>query len=103
MRLRRRVPFVDVVERQLDLFGRDQAALLTDCVAALRAYEDAGADEAEERYGDYADLADEVRDELERIRDAYASTLDAETAERYQAAFALEARRRYPRYAVDAD
>jgi hypothetical protein len=103
MRLRRRRPFADVIERQLDLFARDQAGLLAESAAALRAYEDAAADVAEERYGDYADLADGVRDELERIRDAYASTLDGETAERYEAAFALEARRRYPRYAIDAD
>ena len=33
-------------------------------------------DEAEERYGDFVDLVDTGRDELEEIRDTYAQTLD---------------------------
>jgi hypothetical protein len=102
LRLRRR-PFAEVIERQLDLFARDHAGLLADCDAALRAYDDATAENAEERYGGYVDLIEAVRDDLERLRDGYASTLDDETAERYEAAFGLEARRRYPRYALDLD
>lgn len=103
MRLRRRRPFAEVIERQLDLFAGEHAGLLADCDAALRAYDDATAEEAEERYGDYVDLTEAVGEELERLRDGYASTLDEETAERYESAFALEARRRYPRYALDLD
>ncbi len=102
MRLRRR-RFAEVIERQLDLFARDHAVLLADCDAALRAYDDATAEDAEERYGDYVDLTEAVGEELERLRDGYASTLDEETAERYETAFVLEARRRYPRYALDLD
>ena len=103
MRFRRRRPFAEVIERQLDMFARDHAGLLAECDAALRAYDDAAAEEAEERYGGYVDLIEAVRDDLEGLRDGFASTLDEETAERYESAFALEARRRYPRYGLDLD
>jgi hypothetical protein len=103
VRLGRRRPFADLVERQLDLFAADHAALLADCEAALSAYDAAPADEAEERYGDYGDHVDAVRDELESLRDAYARTLDEETAEAYEAAFAAAARRRFPSYASELD
>jgi hypothetical protein len=103
LRLRRRRPFAELVERQLDLFAADHAALLADCEAALRTYDDAPADEAEERYGDYVDLVDAVRDELEGLRDRYARTLDDESAEAYEAAFAAAAHRRFPSYALELD
>jgi hypothetical protein len=103
VRLGRKRPFADLVARQLDLFAADHAGLLADCEAALRAYDAAPADEAEERYGDYVDLVDAVRDELESLRNGYARTLDAETVEPYEAAFAVEARRRFPSHAPEFD
>jgi hypothetical protein len=102
MRLRRR-RFSDLVETQLELFERDQAELLADCDVALRAYDDAGGDEAEERYGEYVDLVDEVRDELERVRDGYAAGLDDATAEAYEKAFTNAVKRRYPRYTLELE
>jgi hypothetical protein len=98
VRFRRRGAFGDVVERQLDLFSGEHADLLARCAAALRDYDAAPAEEAEERYGDYADLADEAREALEELRDAYAATLDADTAERYAAAFDTAAGERFPAY-----
>ena len=80
MRLRRRHPFVDLVERQLRLFEDEYAGLLADCGRALRSYNAADGDEAEERYGEFVDLVDTARDELERLRDAYALTLDEPAA-----------------------
>lgn len=99
--LRRRAPFSDLVARQLDLFATDNAGLLHDVDAALRAYDAAPADEAEERYGDYVDLVDTARDELEELRDAYAGTLDGETADAYREAFNDRARRRFPRIGAE--
>ena len=48
MRFRRR-PFAELVEGQLRLFEGENAILIHDCEAALRAYNTAAADVAEER------------------------------------------------------
>ena len=103
MRLRRRHPFVDLVERQLSLFGEEQAGLLADCDAALDSYEAAAGDQAEERYGDFVDLIDTARDELEELRDAYAGTLDQATAAEYLEFFNRIAQKRFPRIAAELD
>jgi hypothetical protein len=102
MRLRRRA-FGALVDTQLELFASDHAQLLTDCEAALHAYDDAAGEEAEERYGEYVDLMDEVRDELELVRDGYASGLDDGTAGAFRAAFNETARRRFPRYTSELE
>ena len=93
--------FVDLVERQLELFEREHAALVRNVDAALRAYNAAGSDEAEERYGDFLDLVETGRDELETLRDAYARTLDAETAEEYEEVFNRLVRKRLPRFGLE--
>ena len=99
----RRGRFADLVERQLDLFARDRAGLIRDADAALRAYDEAERDEAEERYGDYVDLVDTGQEELEEIRDAYAATLDWETADEYRDVFNRLARKRFPRFGLELD
>lgn len=96
MRLRRQRPFAELVERQLDLFAADHSRSLAERDAALRAYDAATAEEAEERYGEYLDLVGDLREELEGVRDAYAATLDPEAARMYETQFASEVRRRYP-------
>jgi hypothetical protein len=88
-----------VIATQLDLFEREQHGLLEACAAAERAYEAAPRDEAEERYGDYADLLDEAADVLAEMREAYARALDDEAAEAYAAGFDRAVRRRFPRLA----
>ena len=93
---RRRSPFADLVERQLALFATENAELLERIDAALVAYDEAGSENAEERFGDYLDLVGEAREALEEIRDAYASTLPAETADEYRSVFAQLAARRFP-------
>jgi hypothetical protein len=99
----RRGRFVDLVERQLALFERERAGLIRDCEAALRAYNDADRDEAEERYGDFLDLVDTGQDELVEIRENYAETLDGEAAEEYRDIFNGLVRKRLPRFALELD
>jgi hypothetical protein len=95
--------FVELVERQLELFETEQAELIRDCEAALAAYDAAPRDEAEERYGDYVDLVDAATDALVEYRDGYARTLAGEAAEEYEDAFNRLARRRLPRFGLELD
>jgi hypothetical protein len=103
IRFGRKRRFRELVERQLTLFEAEHAGLLGNCEEALRAYNAAPADEAEERYGDFLDLVDTGREALEAIRDGYAETLDEPAAEEYRAVFNDLARRRLPRFALELD
>lgn len=91
------------MERQLDLFAKDHRGLVEDAEAVLRAYDAAPREEAEERYGDFVDLADTGRDLLVELREAYAESLDDETAEEYREAFDRRARKRFPRFGLELD
>lgn len=99
MRLRRRDPLAELVERQLTLFAEDEGDLLAEADEAEAAWNDAGRDTAEEAYGDYQLVVDAIADRLLEVRDAYAATLDAETAGAYRRAFAAGAARRFRRHA----
>jgi hypothetical protein len=95
--------FVELVERQLDLFEQEYAGLIRDCEAALRAYDRAPRDEAEERYGDYVDLVDSGRETLLEYRDGYAQTLDEDAAEEYEEVFNSLVRKRLPRFGLELE
>jgi hypothetical protein len=95
--------FVDLVERQLELFETECAGLLDDCREALDAYNAAAKDDAEELYGDYVDAVDAARDELLMYRDTYAGTLDAEAAEEYEAVFNRIVQVRLPSLGLELD
>ena len=95
--------FVDLVERQLDLFVAEHAGLLADVEAALTAYDRAPRGEAEERYGDFLDLVETGTDELIEIREHYAATLDVDAALEYEAVFNGLARKRLPRFGLELD
>jgi len=95
--------FVDLVERQLELFEADHTGLLEDCRAALDAYNAASTDEAEELYGEYVDQVDAARDALLGYRYAYASTLDADAVDEYEEAFNRLARKRLPSLGLELD
>ena len=95
--------FGDVVDRQIDLFVREHRGLIEDCLAAERAYNRADRHEAEERYGDYADLVDLGTQLLADMRDAYVRTLDEPEAEQYAATFHEAVRRRLPRFALELE
>jgi hypothetical protein len=99
VRLRRRGPFEELVERQLTIFAADEAELLEEAGEAEAAWNAAGRDTAEEAYGDYQLVVDAIADRLLDLRESYAATLDSETADAYRAAFAAGAARRFRRYA----
>ena len=103
MRLRRRRPFVDLVERQLRLFEEENAVLLADCDRALRSYDAAGGVEAEERYGAFVDLGARVRHALGQLRDASALAPDEPLASADLELFGQLARKRYPAIALELD
>jgi hypothetical protein len=87
--------FVDLVERELELFETECASLLDDCRAALDAYNAASKDEAEELYGDYQLVVDAIGDKLLDIRETYAATLEDDAADDYRAAFNRAASKRF--------
>jgi hypothetical protein len=95
--------FVDLVERQLDLFAAEQAGLIADVEAALGAYDRAPRGEAEERYGDFLDLVETGTDELIELRENYAASLDDEAAEEYRDVFNDVVRHRLPRFGLELD
>jgi hypothetical protein len=95
--------FVDLVERQLDLFAGERAGLIGDIEAALRAYDEAPRDEAEERYGDFVDLVETGTDELLVLRDNFAASLDEDSAEEYRHVFNDLVRKRLPRFGLELD
>jgi uncharacterized protein CbrC (UPF0167 family) len=93
--------FQDVVERQLALFMSEQDELLRACAEAEAAYGRAGRDEAEDAYGDLAELLDAVAERLYDIRETYAGTLEGAPADRYRSRFDRAACKRLPQ-AADA-
>ncbi len=99
----RRTRFVDLVERQLEMFRVDRAGLIRDTETALRAYTNAGRGEAEERYGDFLDLVETGQDELVAIRENYAETLDARTGDEYREVFDELVRKHLPRFGLELD
>jgi hypothetical protein len=95
--------FVDLVERQLELFQAEHAGLLEDCRAALDAYNAASKEEAEALYGDYGDLVDTAREVLLEYRDAYAGTLDGDAPDEYEEVFNRLVRKRLPSLGLELD
>jgi hypothetical protein len=94
------VRFAELIQRQLALFREDNAELIEACVAAERAYDRAGREEAEERYAEYLELVEEGTQALVEMRDTYAATLDPPEAEAYEHAFDREVKRRLPLFRV---
>jgi hypothetical protein len=99
----RRARFSEIINRQLDIFEREQRGLIKDCVAAERAYNKAPRDEAEERYGDYVDLVETGTEVLADLRDNFATTLDADAVEEYEQAFNLAVVGRFRRFALEIE
>jgi predicted mannosyl-3-phosphoglycerate phosphatase (HAD superfamily) len=92
----RRNRFGDLVRRQLDLFVEDDADLLQEAETALRAYDEAEREEAEEAYSDYQLVLESIVERLEELRDTYGATLDDDSREAYEQAFGRAARKRFP-------
>jgi hypothetical protein len=102
MRLRR-PRFADLIDRQLDLFAREQRGLIDDCIAAELSYARADRDEAEERYGDYVDLVETGTELLADLRDHFATTLDDDAADEYTEAFNRAVLKRFRRFALEIE
>ncbi|MGI9117231.1 MAG: hypothetical protein ACR2JV_06315 [Gaiellales bacterium] len=99
----RRKRFGDLVAMQLDVFAIDHAHRLEALSRTLEEYRRSDRDDAEERYGDYADEIDWAAEELAEMRDAYAMTLDPELVDQYEREFSQAVRKRHPAIAVILD
>jgi hypothetical protein len=95
----RRGRFDELVRRQLDLFEAE-TELLDEADSADAAWSRASADESEELYGDYQLVVDAIGERLYDIRETYAASLDAETADEYRREFDRMAHKRFGRYAA---
>jgi hypothetical protein len=92
----RRRRFGEAIQRQLDLFERENGDLLTRIDEAREVHRAAERDEAEERYSELLDLVEIATDELGEMRDAFAGTLAEDLAEEYAGTFDQAARKRFP-------
>ena len=97
----RRARFGDVIESQLTLFVREHADVLQDVAVRLRAYNDAGREDAEELYGDYVDSVETGTELLADLRDHYAQSL--EQPDRYLAEFNRAVARQLPEFALEIE
>ena len=95
--------FEDVIRRQLDLFEDECATLILECEEAERAYDAAGRDEAEERYGEYLELVETGTERLAELRDNFASTMGEAAAEEYEEQFNRAVAVRLPRFALEIE
>ena len=103
MRLRRG-RFAEVVQRQLDVFAEDEATGLFEEVRDAKGrYDRADRDSAEESYGDYVDVVEAATEALADMRWRYASTLDEQSAEEYEAEFNRAVRKRWPALGLEID
>lgn len=95
--------FSELIERQLDLFEREDADFIARVDEAEREYDRADRGDAEEAFGRFQELVEHGTDALAEMRDAYAATLDADSAEEYVAEFNAAVRRRFSRFALEID
>ena len=99
----RRKRFGDVIRRQLDLFVRDHADVLTDVADRFKKWNTAGREEAEELYGDYVDAFETGTELLADVRDHFASTLADADADEYRRAFDRAVSKRLPTFALELE
>jgi hypothetical protein len=99
----RRSRFAEVIERQLDLFVRDNPDVIEDTRERLAAYNRADRDEAEELYGDYVDAVETGTELLADLRDHFARTLDEGVDEDYEREFNRAVARRLPEFALELE
>jgi hypothetical protein len=97
----KRERFAAVIDTQLDQFVRDRRDVLDEVDERLRAYNDAGRDDAEELYGDYLDAIESGTEILADVRDHYASTLP--DPERYVEEFNRAVARRLPELSLEIE
>ena len=99
----RRARFSEVIDRQLDLFVRDNPYVIEEVRERLEAYNTAERDEAEELYGDYVDAVETGTELLADIRDHFARSLDEGVDEQYQREFNRAVSKRLPEFALEIE
>jgi hypothetical protein len=95
--------FAELIDRQLDLFEQEDVDFLARVEEAERDYDRADREDAEEVYGRFQELVEHGTEALAELRDAYAATLDADTADEYVAEFNAAVKGRLPRFALEID
>ena len=95
--------FAELIDRQLDLFQREDAEFLARIDEAERAYDRADREEAEELFGRFQELVEFGTETLAEMRDSYAATLDEDVADDYVADFNEAVHRRLPRFGLEID
>ena len=95
MVFRHRGRFAGLVGKQLEIFADDHSSDLDEIEAALAHYNHASAEEAEERYSEYADLVEFLSESLNDVRETYSTTLETDGAAEYAAVFDRIARQRF--------
>ncbi len=95
--------FAELIDRQLDLFEQEDAEFLARVDEAEKAYDRAEREEAEEVFGRFQELVEFGTETLAEMRDAYATTVDADASEEYVAEFNAAVHRRLPRFSLEID
>lgn len=95
--------FTELIERQLDLFEKEDADFLARVNEAERAYDRADRQDAEEVFGRFQELVEFGTETLAEMRDAYARTLEQEDAEEYVAEFNRSVTDRLPRFGLEIE
>jgi hypothetical protein len=93
--------FAKVVDAQIDLFRRDQRAVVEEVGARLELYNRSDRSEAEELYGDYVDAVETGTEILAEMRDHYAATLDE--SDDYVTAFNRAVAKRLPEFSLEIE
>jgi uncharacterized protein YukE len=96
---RRKRQFDELIERQLDIFAQENRQALREIDELRTRWRKAGRGTAEEAFGDEQDQVEWVTEEVEKMADTYARTLDEDAATAYRAALMRHLRRRYPQIA----
>lgn len=95
--------FAELVDRQLDLFEQEDADFLARVDEAEREYDRADREDAEEAFGRFQELVEHGTEALAEMRDAYAATLDSDSADAYVAEFNAGVQGRLPRFALEIE
>jgi DNA repair ATPase RecN len=92
----RKRQFDELIERQLDIFATEHADDLQEIAEARQRWRRSDVEDAEEAFGDEQDRVEWAAEEIEKMADAYARSLDEDTAIAYRAALLKRLRKRYP-------
>ena len=95
--------FGDLIARQLDIFGQENAELLVEIGEYRDRWRRSSREGAEEAFGEEQDRVDWAAEALSAVCDTYAATLDEKTEAEYRRAFSKTVRRRLPAIANEFD